>query len=122
METICLICIEIIRRLDSLHKFGILHNDLKPSNFSWGIFKNGEIINKNEIFLIDFGLASRYRFLIENENEEKDGNSTKIFDDKSLITNRVSGNLKFMSIDLLKGNNSSPKSEMESFLYINIFI
>ena len=79
--------------MESLHKLGILHNDLKPSNFSWGIFKNGEIINKNEIFLIDFGLASRYRLLIENENEEKDGNSTKIFDGKSLITNRVSGNL-----------------------------
>ena len=48
VPTICLIGIEIIKRLESLHKLGILHNDLKPSNFSWGIFKEGEIKNKNE--------------------------------------------------------------------------
>lgn len=55
-ETIFLIGIEILQRLKDLHKLNYLHNDLKPSNFSWGIFKNNKIIHNDKIFLIDFGL------------------------------------------------------------------
>lgn len=47
--------ISMIRALESMHEFGYIHRDVKPSNFVLGKGKN-----KNTPFLIDFGLARRY--------------------------------------------------------------
>lgn len=66
-QTICKIGIEILKRLKALHQINILHNDLKPSNFCWGLFRNNEIELSDTIFIIDFGLSSQ----IDNLKEKK---------------------------------------------------
>jgi len=53
--------------------------------------------NTATIFLNDFGLSSRYE---KNQSV------------------KVSGNLKFMATDVLYGKNPSPKTELESFIYL----
>ena len=39
MKTVCLIGIDIVKRLRSMHKNGLLHRDLKPNNFTWELFQ-----------------------------------------------------------------------------------
>jgi serine/threonine protein kinase len=41
----------VIKRLESIHKHGILHNDIQEENIL--------INNNDDIYLIDFGIASR---------------------------------------------------------------
>lgn len=45
-----------IERLQILHSKDFIHRDIKPENFCFGLEKN-----KNTLFLIDFGLARRFR-------------------------------------------------------------
>ena len=86
-STICKIGIEILKRLHSLHDLGMLHNDLKPSNFAQGIFKNNIIESKNTIFLIDFGLCTEINYFDDllkkkkiknNKNDKKKYKKNKL--------------------------------------------
>ncbi|KAK2957326.1 putative Casein kinase I [Blattamonas nauphoetae] len=54
-EMLSLIGIQAITRLESLHRCGSLHRDIKPENFVFG--RRG---NKDELFLIDFGLSKNF--------------------------------------------------------------
>ena len=122
IRTIFLIAISILNKLEIIHKTGLLHNDLKLSNLAWGIIKNGKVINNKEIFILDFGLATRFKFFKEKKKNNYKDNKDDIIhydmhDKKSLI-----GNIKFMSIDVLLGKNPCPKTELESFLYLIIYL
>lgn len=56
LKTILMIGFQAIERLESLHKHGFIHRDIKPDNFVIGFDENGKKI----IHLIDFGLSSSY--------------------------------------------------------------
>ena len=40
--------------LSNIHKKGIIHNDIKPSNICWCKISNSRLEDKSEFFLIDF--------------------------------------------------------------------
>ena len=53
VKTVCHIGIQLLDRIEALHKIGILHLDIKPDNMCLG--------DKNqEVSLIDFGLSKRW--------------------------------------------------------------
>jgi casein kinase 1 alpha len=56
MRTVLLLAEQMISALEYIHNRGIVHRDLKPANFCIG---HGA--NKNQIFIVDFGLATRYK-------------------------------------------------------------
>jgi serine/threonine protein kinase len=56
MKTICMLGDQMIARLQYIHQKHFLHRDIKPDNFLIGI---GE--EKSLVYLIDFGLAKKYR-------------------------------------------------------------
>lgn len=77
---------QMLRAIESVHLLGYLHRDIKPSNFVVGkkkffyflLYKKGYGLNKrNNIFLIDFGLARRY--LLPNSNEVRPSRDTTGF-------------------------------------------
>jgi len=57
MPTTLKLGIQMIDSLEGTHKLGYIHRDVKPSNFVTGRVKQA----KSKIYLIDFGLARRYR-------------------------------------------------------------
>ncbi|CAG9989543.1 unnamed protein product, partial [Clonostachys byssicola] len=63
LDTLCNIAIQALKRLQGLHKAGIIHNDIKPMNFAIGSGKSG-----NTLYLIDLGLSSTWE-----EIKDKDG-------------------------------------------------
>ena len=46
----------MISRIESVHQMDYIHRDIKPENFLLGVGKFA-----NTLFVIDFGLAKRYK-------------------------------------------------------------
>ncbi len=57
LQTVIFLAIQMIQRIKHVHQKNLIHRDLKPENFLTGIGEK----NKYKIYLIDFGLCSKYR-------------------------------------------------------------
>ena len=55
LSDICLISLQCLERIEWIHKNDIIHRDIKPDNFLFGIK------DPRTIYLIDFGLSKKYR-------------------------------------------------------------
>jgi len=91
-------CINI---LDSIHKYFVLHRDIKPQNF---------MIRNGELFLIDFGLATFYI----------DENGQDIPNTCSQTT--VIGTPKYLSINIHHGNDFSVRDDFISLGYVYLWM
>jgi serine/threonine protein kinase len=56
VPTVCKLGIEMVKRAKLIHEKNHIHRDIKPDNFMTGIDENEE-----KIYIIDFGLAKKYR-------------------------------------------------------------
>ena len=83
----------------------IIHRDIKPSNFLFG----NECSNNNLLYLIDFGLAKKYRECNNSKHYE-------INKEKRLI-----GTARFASINAMNGLSQSRRDDLESLGYVLIY-
>ena len=61
MRTVCRLACEMTKILQSVHSKGIVHRDVKPSNFVLAgrrAYRSGDV---NRIMLIDYGLSRKYK-------------------------------------------------------------
>lgn len=63
MKTVLMLADQLIGRIEFIHSKNLIHRDIKPDNFLMGVGRHC-----NKVFVIDFGLAKRYRLLIWGRN------------------------------------------------------
>lgn len=52
VKTVLMIGLQVVDRLEALHRIGYLHRDVKPDNLAIGLSEKSKVI-----YLFDFGLA-----------------------------------------------------------------
>lgn len=104
LRDICLIAMQLMDRIEHVHKKYIIHRDIKPQNFLVG---NPET---NLIYLIDFGLSKKYR-----------SNTTKKHIQFKL-TGYFTGTPRFASINSMKGCEQSRRDDLESIGYVLVYL
>jgi serine/threonine protein kinase len=91
--------IQIIERLKYIHNKGLIHRDIKPDNFLFGVEENDKTI-----YLIDFGFCKKY---VKNGFK---------------INNSFVGTPNYISINLHNGIEASRRDDLESVFYIFYYL
>ena len=104
LKDICMIGIQLIERLEYIHSKYIIHRDIKPEN----ILLDKE--NKRYLYLIDFGLAKKYR----------SGRTGKHI--KFSLPKKLTGTARYASRNALRGAEQSRRDDLESTGYILIYL
>ena len=103
LKDVCMLGLQLIDRLEFIHSKNIIHRDIKPEN----ILIDYE--TKKIIYLIDFGLAKKYR----------SGRTGKHI--KFSIPRRLTGTAGFASANALRGTEQSRRDDLESLGYVLIY-
>ena len=101
LKTVLAMGLQMLKRIETVHKEGILHRDIKPDNFLLCI--NSEILH-----LIDFGLATPY----------KNGKNHVVMKRH----NNLIGTARYASIHIHDGITPSRRDDIESIGYVLIFL
>lgn len=99
IKKIIIIIINSINIVKNIHNIGIIHRDIKPANIC---------IKNNTPYLIDFGLS---KFYIEKEYNTKQKN-----------INNIIGSINYISCNILNLIEPSRRDDIESFLYILLYM
>ena len=102
--TVLQIGFQIISRLQAIHRKGFLHRDIKANNFMVGRQQK-----RNVVYVIDFGLAKRYR-------DPKTGNHIPFKEGKSLV-----GTARYASIASHLGHEQGRKDDLESLGFLLLY-
>jgi serine/threonine protein kinase len=95
----------IVKRLECIHRRGLLHRDVKPDNFLFGLGEKSKLLH-----LIDFGFCKKYLL---------DDGVTHI----PLRENRnLVGTPNFVSINVHDGYEPSRRDDLESVAYIILYL
>ncbi|KRH92658.1 Casein kinase (serine/threonine/tyrosine protein kinase) [Pseudoloma neurophilia] len=103
-KTVMKLAINMIKSVEYLHSRHFVHRDIKPDNFAFGRNENSK-----KLYLIDLGLAKKYRSSTTYLHiPEKSG--------KSLI-----GTARYASINVHNGEEQSRRDDLESLGYCLLF-
>ena len=61
LKCVCIVAIQMINRLEALHKYGFIHRDIKPENFLIGRKSKAAMV-----YMCDMGLCKQYRDSVTN--------------------------------------------------------
>ncbi|XP_004288418.1 PREDICTED: uncharacterized protein LOC101290807 [Fragaria vesca subsp. vesca] len=102
------IVVEAISILEKLHLKGFVHGDVKPENFLLG---QPGTADEKKLYLIDLGLASRWKELGSSQHVEYD-QRPDIF----------RGTIRYASVHAHLGRTGSRRDDLESLAYTLIFL
>ena len=104
MKTVLMLATQMIGRIEFIHNKNYIHRDMKPDNFLMGIGRQC-----NKLFLIDYGLARKFR---DNRTRQhiayREGKN-------------LTGTARYASINGHLGIEQSRRDDMESLGYVLMY-
>lgn len=105
IPTVCLLSLQMLDRIQTIHARGLIHRDIKPDNFVFGDPR----IDPDVLYLCDFGFAKCYY---------GDGGNHIPFTKTGVFL----GTPSYASLNVHLGLESSRRDDLESMMYVILWL